>query len=52
MLNVRITFEEALKLNLAIDECIRKLNKLDRRYLEGKDAAINLIVNCDLERLS
>lgn len=26
VLNIQISFEEALKLSLAIDECVRKLN--------------------------
>lgn len=51
-LNIVIPFEEALKLNLAMDECIRKLNKYKRSTTKGKAAAVNLVVHFDLGRLS
>ena len=31
-LNILLSFEEALKLNLAIDECVRKLNKYKKKH--------------------
>lgn len=51
-LNVTIPFEEALKLNLGIDECVRKLNKYKRSTKKGKKAAVNLVVHLDVSRLS
>jgi hypothetical protein len=51
-LNITIPFEEALKLNLAIDECIRKLNRYKRSTTKGKKAAVNLVVHLDVSRLS
>lgn len=51
-LNISVPFEEALKLNLAIDECIRKLNKYKRSTVKGKKAALNLVVHLDVGRLS
>ncbi len=51
-LNISIPFEEALKLNLAIDECIRKLNKYKRSTTKGKKAAVNLVIHLDVSRLS
>ena len=36
ILNVRIGFEEALKLHLAIGECISKLNSYNRSKRAGK----------------
>jgi hypothetical protein len=51
-LNIMIPFEEALKLNLAIDERIRKLNKYKRSTVKGKKAAVNLVVHLDVGRLS
>jgi hypothetical protein len=44
-LNIYIPFEEALKLNIAIDECIRVLNKYKRNKPEGKRAAMNLALH-------
>jgi hypothetical protein len=58
-LNISVSFEEALKLNLAIDECVRQLNKYKRNYRIGKNKGLNLrlhlqnpsitINECDLE---
>jgi hypothetical protein len=45
MLNVTISFEEALKLNLAIGECIRKLNSYKRSTTTGKRSALNLAIH-------
>lgn len=51
-LNIIIGFEEALKLNLAFDECLRKINSYKRNTTEGKRAAVNLVVHFDLGRIS
>jgi len=51
-LNVSIPFEEALKLNLAIDECIRKLNKYKRSTTKGKKASVNIVIHFDVKRVS
>ena len=42
VLNVVVKFEDAQKLNLAIDECIRRLNRYKRNVKEGKRRALNL----------
>jgi len=52
ILNIVVPFEEALKLNLGIDECIRKLNKYKRSTKAGKRAALNLSVNLSVSRIS
>jgi hypothetical protein len=44
VLNIEITFEDALKLSLAIDECIRKLNSYKRSTTAGKRSGLNLAV--------
>lgn len=44
VVNIVISFEEALKLNVAVDECIRRLNRYNRSTIEGKRAAMNLTV--------
>jgi hypothetical protein len=45
VLNIGITFEEALKLHLAIEECIRKLNSYKRSTSAGKRTALNLAIH-------
>ena len=50
--NVVIPFAEALKLNLSIDECVRKLNKYKRSTIKGKKAAVNLVIHFDVNRVS
>ena len=52
ILNVLVPFDESLKLNLAIDECIRKLNKYKRSQKPGKRAALNLSINLSDSRIS
>lgn len=43
-LNICLSFEEALKLNLALEECIRTLNTYDRSTKAGKKAALALAI--------
>ena len=52
VLNVFLSFEEALKLNLAIDECVRKLNAYKRSTSVGKAAAVNLTIHLDKDRIT
>jgi hypothetical protein len=52
MLNVAISFEEALKLSLAIEECIRKLNAYNRSTAAGKRTALNLAIHLDKNRVT
>jgi len=52
VLNVRIGFEEALKLHLAIGECIRKLNSYKRSTTAGKRTALNLAIHLSKSRLT
>ena len=52
ILNIKIEFEEALKLNLALDECIRKLNKYKRSSSAGKKAAVNIALHLNLDRIA
>jgi hypothetical protein len=51
-LNIIIPFDQALKLNLAIDECVRRLNKYKKSTKAGKRAALNLTVHFNLARLA
>jgi len=52
ILNVQITFEEALKLSLAIDECVRKLNSYKRSTRAGKRMGLNLAVHIGTHRVT
>ena len=52
ILNVMMTFEEALKLNLAIDECIHKLNSYKRSTKSGKSARLNLAIHLEAGRVT
>ncbi|HEX9659276.1 MAG TPA: hypothetical protein VGA18_03210 [Rhodothermales bacterium] len=50
-LNLVVSFEEALKLSLALEEAVRDINKLNRATKAGKAAAVNLTVYLDKDRL-
>ena len=52
IVNIKIKFEEALMLSLALDECVRKLNKYKRSTTTGKRAAVNLVLNLAYNKLS
>mgnify|MGYP003538040149 CR=1 FL=1 len=52
VLNIAISFEDALKLNLSLDECIRKLNKYKRNSKAGQHCAVNLILHLTQDRIS
>ena len=52
VLNIRVGFEEALKLHLAIGECIRKLNSYKRSTNAGKRTALNLAIHLSKGRLT
>lgn len=52
VLNVEVGFEEALKLHLAIEECIRKLNSYKRSTTAGKRSALNLAIHLSKGRLT
>lgn len=52
ILNILVSFEDALKINLAIDECTRTLNRYSRSTAEGKRAALNLCIHFNQKRIS
>lgn len=51
-INILLPFEEALKLNLAVDECVRRLNSYNRSTKAGKSAALNLTVYFASKRIA
>jgi hypothetical protein len=52
ILNVQIPFEEGLKLNLAIDECLRKLNAYKRSTAAGRSMGLNLAIHLEQSRIT
>ena len=52
VLNVELSLDEALKLNLALDECIRKINRYKESAESGKRALVNVAVHLHVERIS
>ena len=52
MLNIEIGFEEALKLHLAIGECISKLNRYNRATTSGKRTTLNLALHLNSSRIT
>jgi hypothetical protein len=50
-LNFSISFEEALKLHLALGECLSKLNKYNRSTTAGRRTAVLLTAHLDVNRL-
>jgi len=51
VLNLTLSFEEALKLNIAVDECVRKLNSYNRSTKGGKREALNLAIHLHAGRV-
>ena len=51
VINFTVSFEEALKLSLAVDECVRHLNGYNRSKARGKSAALALIIHLDKKRI-
>jgi hypothetical protein len=52
VLNLVIPFEEALKLDIAVDEAVRRLNADQRRAGRRKPAALNLTVHFHTARIT
>ena len=51
VLDIVVPFEGALKLNLAIDECVRRLNRYNKNTIEGKKAALQLDIYLHKNRI-
>ena len=52
VLNIEIGFADALKLQLAAGECIRKLNSYKRSTSAGKRTALNLATHLSKGRVT
>ncbi len=51
-LNLWMSFEEALKFSLAVQECARKLNSYHRGTRAGKQTGLNMTVHLDMGRIT
>jgi len=52
MLNIEIPFEEALKLNVAMQACVLRLNSYVRSTTAGKRATLNLTIFLGAQRVA
>jgi len=52
VINVALSFEEALKLNIGVDECVRELNSYNRATKAGRDAALVLTIDLEQKRVA
>jgi|GEM_PF-1869199 len=52
VVNLVLGFEEALKLNLALDEAVRRVNRYNRGTRVGKLAGVQLIVYLEKRRIN
>jgi hypothetical protein len=52
VINILVSFEDALKFNVAVDECVRKLNSYKMSTKAGKRAALNVTVYLDRNRIA
>lgn len=52
MLNIALSFEDALKLSIAVDECVRRLNSYNRAERAGKKSALNLAIHLNKCRIT
>lgn len=49
--NVRLAFEDALKLKAGVDECVSRLNKLNRSSAHAKKSRLELIIHFKKKRV-
>ena len=52
VINVVLPFEDALKLNIGVLECVRKLNSYNRATKAGRDAALVLTISLGQKRIA
>ena len=51
-LNIKISFEEAMRLHLGLGQLLGKLNSYDRSTTAGKRSAVNLCLYLDKARIT
>lgn len=52
ILNIAISFVDALRLNVAIDECVHRLNSYDRATRAGKQSGLVLAIHFPSRRIT
>jgi len=52
ILNIEIPFDDALRLNVAIDECVHRLNSYNRATKAGKQRGLILAVHFPSQRIT
>ena len=52
ILNLQLDLEQALRLELALSECIRKINHYKDNSIDGKKAVVNMAVHLWCERIA
>lgn len=50
--NIHLTLDQALKLNLGLEEAIRKINRYKENTESGKRASVNLAIHLGVSRIA
>jgi hypothetical protein len=50
--NIQLTLDQALKLNLGLEEAIRKINRYKENTESGKRASVNLAIHLGVSRIA
>jgi len=51
-LNLAVTFQEALKLHIALQSCLQSLNRYDRSTTAGRDMGVALSIKFDSQQIT
>jgi hypothetical protein len=52
ILNIELSLAEALKLNLAIDQCVKRIKKFEENGQAGRPAALNMAVHLNTQKIA
>ncbi len=52
ILNIAVPFEEGVKLVLALDQCVRRMNSYSRSTIAGKKSALTVAVHFNSGRIT
>jgi hypothetical protein len=51
-LNLAVTFQEALKLHMALQSCLQSINRYDRSTTEGRDMGVALSIKFESQQIT
>jgi hypothetical protein len=51
-LNLAVTFQEALKLHIALQSCLQSINRYDRSTAAGRDMGVALSIKFDTQQIT